>query len=54
MRIIDNYGYYNYVGYLNFIVIFNDIGGGDGIVKFEEKLYKIGDYVWEDVDKDGV
>ncbi|MDI1595735.1 SdrD B-like domain-containing protein, partial [Staphylococcus aureus] len=37
-----------------FIVTSNDSGGGDGTVKPEEKLYKIGDYVWEDVDKDGV
>ncbi|WP_215394520.1 fibrinogen-binding adhesin SdrG C-terminal domain-containing protein, partial [Staphylococcus aureus] len=54
MRTTDNYGYYNYAGYSNFIVTSNDTGGGDGTVKPEEKLYKIGDYVWEDVDKDGV
>ncbi|HDA6016548.1 TPA: fibrinogen-binding adhesin SdrG C-terminal domain-containing protein, partial [Staphylococcus aureus] len=54
MRTTDKYGYYNYAGYSNFIVTSNDTGGGDGTVKPEEKLYKIGDYVWEDVDKDGV
>ena len=38
MRTTDNYGYYNYAGYSNFIVTSNDTGGGDGTVKPEEKL----------------
>ena len=53
MRTTDKYGYYNYAGYSNFIVT-NDSGGDDGTVKPEEKSYTKGDYVWEDVDKDGV
>ncbi|HBC4904111.1 TPA: carboxypeptidase regulatory-like domain-containing protein, partial [Staphylococcus aureus] len=56
-RMITTNDYYNtddYAGYSNFIVSSTDTGGGDGTVKPEEKLYKIGDYVWEDVDKDGV
>ncbi|HEA5897978.1 TPA: fibrinogen-binding adhesin SdrG C-terminal domain-containing protein, partial [Staphylococcus aureus] len=54
MRTTDKYGYYSYAGYSNYIVSSTDSGGGDGTVKPEEKFYKIGDYVWEDVDKDGV
>ncbi|WP_086039468.1 MSCRAMM family adhesin SdrE, partial [Staphylococcus aureus] len=54
MTTTNKYNYSSYAGYTNTILSTTDSGGGDGTVKPEEKLYKIGDYVWEDVDKDGV
>ncbi|MEJ7448200.1 SdrD B-like domain-containing protein, partial [Staphylococcus epidermidis] len=47
----DSYGYPQYSQYTNTVNSTSDSGGGDGTVA---KTYKIGDYVWEDTDKDGV
>ncbi|HDD0375786.1 TPA: fibrinogen-binding adhesin SdrG C-terminal domain-containing protein, partial [Staphylococcus aureus] len=48
-----NDGILSYAGYTNSIISTSDQGGGNG-EEAPEKTYKIGDYVWEDVDKDGV
>ncbi|QDW95298.1 YSIRK-type signal peptide-containing protein (plasmid) [Staphylococcus warneri] len=48
-----NDGILSYAGYTNSIISTNDQGGGNG-EEAPEQTYKIGDYVWEDVDKDGV
>ncbi|HDP6153390.1 TPA: carboxypeptidase regulatory-like domain-containing protein, partial [Staphylococcus aureus] len=54
MQTTNSIGNYDYAGYSNFIVSTIDQSGGDGIIKPEEKFYKIGDYVWEDANKDGI
>ncbi|MDU7039480.1 MAG: fibrinogen-binding adhesin SdrG C-terminal domain-containing protein, partial [Lactococcus lactis] len=53
METTNAYGNVSWAGYTNAIVDSYDQGGGDGTIT-PEKTYKIGDYVWEDVDKDGV
>ncbi|MEJ7415205.1 fibrinogen-binding adhesin SdrG C-terminal domain-containing protein, partial [Staphylococcus epidermidis] len=49
MTTTDSYGYPQYSQYTNTVNSTSDSGGGDGTVA---KTYKIGDYVWEDTDKD--
>lgn len=53
METTNTYGNVSWAGYTNAIVYSYDQGVGDGTIT-PEKTYKIGDYVWEDVDKDGV
>ncbi|MFC1451611.1 fibrinogen-binding adhesin SdrG C-terminal domain-containing protein, partial [Bacillus cereus] len=44
-----NDGILSYAGYTNSIISTNDQGGGNG-EEAPEQTYKIGDYVWGDVD----
>ncbi|UXU12951.1 SdrD B-like domain-containing protein [Staphylococcus aureus] len=53
MRSYDQYGRYFYSNYSNNILFSVSESGGDGD-QVPEPTYKIGNYVWEDVDNDGI